>query len=306
MTSSTDSRPRSLLQLPTLDNSAATNFNKCERLHDLTDRKKLLPARSDFENPDKLVPIKSAGLAFGDLMHIGLAHWHANYDPNAALDAMLQHPFQDPYDDYRTKEKALRLLAQYFSKYGKDPQWEVIFTETAFEVVDPSIDFKWGGRIDLVVRWQGRLWIVDHKTTSAFDKNWWDQFFPDTQTAGYTWAASHLHGEPIYGAIVNMLQVNNNKKEKTLDELFQRRWFVYEPYHIEEFLHQSRSTYSAIADRAASEPLLADAAFRPRWSSCVSKYGRCAWYEYCRLRPENRPRFLANETVPNEWNFRDI
>lgn len=288
----------SLISLPTLDNSAASNFNRCNRLFNLENRQKLLVARHNYETGE-LEPARSNGAAFGDLLHEGLKVWYRTYDAMAACQALIDKPYTDDPDDYRTKEKALRLLGQYMAHYGRDPHWEVIFTETAFEVVDSNIDFKWGGKIDLVVRWNDKLWIVDHKSTTVFDKNWWYQFFPDMQTAGYAWAASHLHGEPIFGAIINMIQVNNNKKEKAPEELFQRKWFMYEPHHIEEWKKQAIDIYERIHVRAFNNE------FPPNWHACTNKYGRCSWYDFCRLRPENRERFLENETVPNTWDFRD-
>jgi hypothetical protein len=290
----------SIISLPTLDNSAASSFNLCARLFDLENRKKLLVARQNLETGE-LEPARSQASAFGDLLHEGMRVWYRTYDPMIAMQAIIDRPYTDSEDDYRTKEKAIDLFGKYLAHYGKDPHWQVLFTETAFEIIQPEIDFKWGGKIDLVVRWNDKLWIVDHKTTSAFDKNWWLQFFPDMQTAGYAWAASLLHGEPIFGAIINMLQVNNNKKEKSPEELFQRKWFIYEPHHIEEWQQQARRVYQRIAVCEA------EGEFPPNWHACtVKKYGPCSWNDYCRqVRPENRARFLANETVPNTWDFRD-
>lgn len=288
----------SLLSLPTLDNSAASNFNRCNLLYELENKLKRLVARPNLETGE-IEAATSRGAAFGDLLHEGLRIWYKTFNPMVAMQALIDKPYTDDDTDYRTKEKALRLLGQYIAYYKNDPHWEVIFTETGFEVVDPVIDFKWGGKIDLVVRWNNRLWIVDHKTTTVFDKNWWNQFFPDMQTAGYTWAASHLHGEPIFGAIINMLQVNNNKKEKPPEELFQRKWFIYEPHHIEEWQSQAVDIYSRIGQREAQQN------YPPNWHACTNKYGKCSWYDFCRLRPENRQRFLENETIHNPWDFRE-
>lgn len=290
----------SIISLPTLDNSAASNFNYCNRLYDLENRKRRLVGRPNLETGE-MEPATGRGAAFGDLIHEGMRIWYRTFDPMTAMQAIIDKPYTDDDTDYRTKEKAIDLFGKYLSHYGKDEHWKVIFTETPFEVVDVEDDFKWGGKIDLVVRWNDRLWIVDHKTTSVFDRNWWLQFFPDMQTGGYVWAASKLHGEPIYGAIINMLQVSNVKKEKPLNELFQRKWYIYEPHEIDEWKRQARRVYHRIAACEEADD------FPPDWHACtLRKYGACSWYDYCRkIRPENRDRFMANETVPNEWDFRE-
>ncbi len=191
--------------LKTHDNSMLSSFNRCPRLYEILYRRRRSPRG------------KNAALSFGSLVHTGLEVWHKTNNIEAALEAVLTAPFDEPLDDFRTRGRALLLLPEYVNHYGnKEQKWglKTIFTETAFDVEDPIDGMPYGGKIDWLVEWRGKLYIVDHKTTSRFDPTF-SKFVPDTQTAGYIWAASLLHGKQVQGVIMNMIIVHKVKNQQS-------------------------------------------------------------------------------------------
>jgi len=67
------------------------------------------------------------------------------------------------------------------------------------EVVPPE---RYGGRMDQVVDWRGKLWIRDFKTTSRMGNTYPQQFSPNNQMSGYVWAGEKLSGRPVKGVII--------------------------------------------------------------------------------------------------------
>jgi len=63
----------------------------------------------------------------------------------------------------------------------------------------------WSGVIDLVIAENGRLFIVDHKTTSVEGDTYWKGFQLSQQFMGYVWAAQKIINKTIDGALANVL-----------------------------------------------------------------------------------------------------
>jgi len=131
-------------------------FNKCPRLYQL---KHIEGWRSKGTSP---------ALSFGELCHLGLAVWYETKDRDAAIQAMFDMDYPSVEGDYRTKERAILTIVEYIAHYETDEHWHIHQTETPFEVRD-SQGFRWSGKMDLLVEWNDRLWVVDHKTHRASD-----------------------------------------------------------------------------------------------------------------------------------------
>jgi hypothetical protein len=277
---------------PTHDNSALSLFSRCPRLYQLSHLEKVAPLG------------RSAALDFGSLIHLGLEHYYKALKDGASLTEaatagimkMKDTEFIDPLDDYRTKHRALLTFADYVAHYEDDKQWTILMTEGPFEVTDEN-GFSWGGKMDLVVKWLGRYWIVDHKTTSRGGATFYDSFFPDPATVGYAWAASRLVGQPVTGVIINRILVHKERKKPELT--FERRPFNYQPWHFSEW-------YAAQLDKMHDITRAHERGyFRPNWEACVGKYGRCAMYDLCRTAPQNRERVIAQDYTENTWDWRE-
>ena len=121
-------------------------------------------------------------------------------------------PLEDPYAHY----KCVAMVEGYRERYPRD-QWdfEVLDVEKQFQVplINPETGHKsqtWvlGGKIDAVIRKDGKLYIVEHKT-SASDieqgSEYWQKLRLDAQIATYMAAAEIIYGEKCHGCLYDVL-----------------------------------------------------------------------------------------------------
>lgn len=183
---------------------------------------------------------RSGALGFGAALHEGLAVWHRGGGLQAALLAIdSKWPDAMPVDDWRTKEKCLTVMIDYTKNYPTEtfkvvgmpdnPVVEVPFTldfgmylpcnECGFEAggIDeperatcpncnaPREPLEYGGIYDMLVDFDGQLFVVDHKTTSMMGAGYFNQFKPNNQMTGYIWAAGALSGKKVSGALINAI-----------------------------------------------------------------------------------------------------
>lgn len=288
-----------ILPSRTHDNTMMTAFEKCPRLYYLQYVRNLVPVG------------RSAALDFGSLFHLGLSIWYAHFnlpDSNrdlallAAIEAMSKADFEEIEGEFRTRERCILMLAEYADYYGwleKTQGWnlKVILSETGFDTVDEN-GLPWGGKIDLAVEWRNQLWILDHKTTSRFGGDYYDQYVPDTQTCGYAKYAGILAGRKVAGVIMNVIVVHKIKKPPA--EQFHRKAFDYPDFYYREWEEQVRDHYRQVDQCEQTNT------WRPRWQSCTHKYGKCAAFHVCRTAPENRQQKLSQEWEERTWDWRSV
>lgn len=97
----------------------------------------------------------------------------------------------------------LRMYRDYLSVYEFDPQWKILAVEFAAQVPlrDPAgrrSRFALKLKIDLVVKENGRIWIVDHKSCKDLPTE--KQLDLDDQFGLYTWAMQQL-GYKVWGSV---------------------------------------------------------------------------------------------------------
>jgi hypothetical protein len=115
--------------------------------------------------------------------------------------------------DFMTVGRMLKSFAYAFNWWKKEKlarRYIVLFTEQIFQLKMPDGSIT-GGKIDQIVRWNGRPWIRDFKTTSKLDAFYSRTLEPNDQFSRYTWAGSQLAGAEVQGVIVEVLY--NNKKD---------------------------------------------------------------------------------------------
>jgi hypothetical protein len=116
----------------------------------------------------------------------------------------------------------------YVEMWGSDPEWEVVDIEMAAEVdlppphgwPSPRLDLRLKIRLDLLVKWKGRIWVVDEKSCKDLPKRLDLDF--DDQFGLYYWAATRL-GYNVFGAIHSASRkVRLKTREAPLPERFLR------------------------------------------------------------------------------------
>ena len=258
-------------------------------------------------------------LNFGGAIHHALAYRYVHCpdlvtptDETAQLK-LLENWFQEkpnPVEDHRQLDLASMLIRGYNKKYfGEEfsmltlndkPAVELPFAAPLYFSDRHKIQIMYCGKIDLVVRADEQLFIVDHKTTSIMGDGFFKYHSVNPQMFGYLWGAETLLKTIFAGFIINGIRVprptvKNGLEVKDAD--FGRlkvyihegqlpEWRYNTIFLIEEFLENYQK------------------GFMPQKKSwCVHKYGTCDYFDVCSLPAENRSLMLQSGAfVDDEWS----
>lgn len=131
-------------------------------------------------------------------------------------------PESQEYKD-RTRVNGLRLLTAYVHKW-RNESFQVLEIERPFALefkdAQGKVDFYYVGRIDLIVRDEGEIRPLDHKTAGRFGEIFDGSFKINVAQTGYMRATSQVTGQPCHKAIINGLRVTSKINE---EESFVRR-----------------------------------------------------------------------------------
>ena len=220
-----------------------------------------------------------------------------------------------PDTEFRTCERAIQVIQKYNKQYGHElftferdangnPYVEVPFTiplgdlAVASEipypkrqlVVDATEDTNftisvlhivWTGRIDALIRQDGQLWVMDHKTSSIMGQGFFDDFHLNNATLGYCWAAQKIVGEPVVGLLMNAIGVRAPSKTGNMNQ-FERQRYLYTPDRISEW---ELNTQALVADFVSN---LIRGYFPMETKWCIGKYGKCEYWDTCTLPKHQR------------------
>lgn len=180
--------------------------------------------------------VPSQPLRIGSAFHAGLDAKAQGASPDNAVNAAMEYYSTLPkwVSDATTMEEfaveqetAYRLLMGYFWKY-QDDEIEIVATEQAFEIpiYNPSTGRKikktCAGKIDKIIRVNGRLMLMEHKTTGDsidIDSDFWRPLRLDFQISRYFHAAQRLN-YPVESVLYDVVHKPDIKPRKIpiLDE----------------------------------------------------------------------------------------
>jgi PD-(D/E)XK nuclease superfamily len=203
----------------TISNSLAKEWKTCRRKF--------------FFNYLALLTPKKTSIPFfvGRYYHKGMEAFYKNEDPDDFIPTIIKDMDKKANEAvFLTPEESDKLMIQsaivegmlrgYVSHFAKDnKRWKVIAAEKEFSVPITD-DIAYVGQIDLIVKFEGDLFIVEHKTAGRLDKNYVDRLALDTQITGYMIGAKHLLKEPIKGVFYNAAkkpQIRQKKDETKVD-----------------------------------------------------------------------------------------
>lgn len=197
--------------------SMMNNFLACRRMYEYRYERNLVPVE------------KSAALSFGTLVHAGLEFWFKYHNANGAVNAVESLAEKLDIDEIEVA-KASVLLERYTKFYSLDPfDVEEVEYEFCTPLINPktkypSKTFRLSGKVDGIVRMNGKLFILEHKTTSAIDDAYIGRILIDSQISIYANAISYVLNEPVVGAIYDILVKPRTKfKEGETEEQFEAR-----------------------------------------------------------------------------------
>jgi hypothetical protein len=171
--------------------SAIGEYESCER-------------RYRYKYVDLVRPrIHGKALNVGTLLHSALEEFSNGASADEALEAMAAavdgHEYFGTDDGTVEYHRTRAMVRAYFSRWAVSRErWEVVGVEREFAIeLAPGVAFA--GKIDLIARADGRLYVWDHKTTSDEVGNvgtdFWQRLAIDKQIAAYSEATLREYGE---------------------------------------------------------------------------------------------------------------
>jgi hypothetical protein len=187
---------------------------------------------------------------------------------------------------YRTPDTAAEMLLNYIPDRRRmlSGEMELLAIEQPFVVPldpeDPTLFYC--GRIDKLVRWRGKVWVIDHKTSSqyrvdgGFAPGFTQSFSPNSQVDGYAFAAHMLYGAEFKGVLIDAALV-----WKTRHDVFD--WIPIEKHAstLDSWLVEAREEVALIESQHARLAQYQDTHYLPvfpRNTNACWDYNRCCLY----------------------------
>jgi len=192
------------------------------------------------------------------------------------------------------------------------PAEQIFYSGDGFAKV--QIRVLYCGRIDLPHILDGSLFVMDHKTTSMLGNGFYEQMRMSAQQKGYCWSFEQLTGQKVRGYQVNTIRVKEPPKyvtegkassrtgkvttaESWWDESLQREKYLLSDGELNEW---HRNTIGLIKEFFWHYQ---NDYFPKKTSWCVSKYGKCTYYDVCSLFPSEQRGILlhSGNFQENKW-----
>lgn len=151
---------------------------------------------------------------------------------------------------------------------------------------------EYGGIFDGLVDFSNSIYVFEHKSTSQLGAYYFNQFKPNNQVTGYTWAASLLSGKRVGGAIINAIGIYKSSATK-----FERQITTRSQQDIAEWLNNVQHTCELIkeCERTGHWPM-----FTP---SCTM-YGQCEFHNVHVLSSTTeRQKMLEQDYIHDDWHY---
>ena len=162
----------------------------------------------------ELVPLeRDRNLSYGTLIHRALDIWYRERSLAPVLD-FIDRSFPNRDGDERQKREwhlATAMMRGYAARYAQE-EFEVVELEKVFEgpIVNPatgaaSRTFILAGKVDGIVRINGRYYLLEHKTAAQIDGSYLEKLWTDFQITLYSFYIELVFGIPIAGVVYNIL-----------------------------------------------------------------------------------------------------
>lgn len=166
-----------------------------------------------------------------------------------------------------------------------------------FETFIDELPIVFTGKIDRIPHYQGQLVIMDHKTTSMGGPTFFDEFYVSLQFKGYKWAAEQLIGERIAGVVINGMVCRPPKADGSVNYSFDRHYIPISDDVVDEwketFLLSVHEWLNQVIGQS-DHPSFPERSFPMRTAACVTKYGKCEYFDVCMLPCEQRQICLSS------------
>lgn len=237
--------------------------------------------------------------------------WEAEGEPGMDFFKGL-HPKSDEAKRYtpRNPMVALEMLYAYADmRQTLAGRMTLLEVEKPFAVpLDPARpNLFYVGRFDKVVEFEGRVYILEHKTTSAYGTqtglrpSYVNSFSPNSQVDGYLFAAHSIYGKKVKAVWVDAALVH-----KEVHDVFKfipvERQFEHLDAWLWETLYWQRQVEAnsqAVPSSGNAGPYMT--AFPKNTQSCFQFGSDCTYIDLCKMIPN--PAALAKDWAPEGFNI---
>ncbi|HEX9430872.1 MAG TPA: PD-(D/E)XK nuclease family protein [Candidatus Bathyarchaeia archaeon] len=220
----------------------------------------------------------------------------------AALKLWTDRKMKDPIVgdkwDFMTKTRLALTCGTAFKHWQREKQQgriEVIATEQNIVVPLPDGEHV-GGKADEIVRWNGKVWGRDFKTSSQEQNEYFKRTLdPNDQFTGYSFMEQELCGEPVQGQLVQvMYNAKGTKKEPQRGPEIFPYMATRSSWQIEKWVEE-RMHFNLILQLSRE---------RDVWPQEEKNCRYCAYHSVCKGATENaQAAKLEAEMVVSPWNF---
>lgn len=213
-------------------------------------------------------------------------------------DAELKRPKLVEHN-YKNRFTLVRTIVWYCDKFQDDPIKTIILAngKPAIELsYRLELDYRCHlsneaflhcGHLDKLGTFQDKTVIVDRKTTKhTLDERYYEQFSPDNQMSGYTFAGKIVYNTPIRGIIIDAAQV------AVTFSRFDRRLIERTPSMLDEW-HRDLGFWLTAAQQFARAQY---------WPMNDRACFGCTYRGICGKPPEVREQWLKVNFVRRVWN----
>lgn len=261
-------------------------------------------------------------LAFGGAVHVGLETYFRGSPSwrDAALADAAMTELDSLGDPRRNSNKVIDLLESYFLEYERNPSMQFAILSIngqpaveksfvvplgtltiTFEGKTYEVQVMWAGKLDLLERYEGALAMVDHKTTTVMGEKFLDDKQRSTQMLGYTYAARYLSRElfdnmPVFGARINALAMRSSGYE------FKQFDLPFPDWKVSEWQQECLGAIGHLVRQL--DQFMASGLAVPTREHCVTKYGKCAYFDICDSNPMTRDRITFDDSYffQSDWS----
>jgi len=183
-------------------------------------------------------------LDVGSSFHAAMEAWNRGQSEEEAVAAALARlnevatRIKDPVEFEKLPLRSVQLEIMVRAAIRRFPKYEPVVVEHEFSIpiVNPltgraSRTFRLAGKIDAIVRTpDGRLWLLEYKTSGQSLDQFRMRYGLDNQISYYVLAARMALGLPIEGALVRVIikPRTEPRRGETLDEYRERLKALYE------------------------------------------------------------------------------
>jgi ATP-dependent exoDNAse (exonuclease V) beta subunit len=307
------------------DNSRRTNFETCNRYYywrDIRDLRQFGKAPAlDFGTSwhaamDTLWVAAKSSVSLTDMKIVELAHGTFNETWEGLGHPSLENMSEDEHKylyKARNPETAFFMLVNYYAhRKNFIQEVELLEKEKPFAVPLDISDKEtfYVGRLDKTIRWNGRVWVVEHKTTSwgsgrsGISSTYLESFDPNSQVEGYQHAGRMYYGKAFKGVLIDAALVYASCHDKFALLPIESTWAK-----LDQWLWETKRQFKLLEiNKEALKEVKKDdefmAAFPRNTKNCIQFMRPCSYMDLCKTipNPASEPDRIPMGFAKDHWS----